>query len=84
MKGLLVHMGVDNLMKNYKNENCIGCTIYQDNLRCCKYNEGSCPCTNCIVKMMKCDPAKTVNDSCDKWRSWFNEYYMKHKGWQYG
>jgi hypothetical protein len=53
---------------------CRGCTLHVGSLLCQNYNDGSCPCTECIVKMMRCDNL-VVNDSCDKWRNWFNKKY---------
>ena len=50
--------------------NCDGCSDSDENIHfnICElifYNKnGSCPCTNCIVKMM-------CSDSCDKFALWW-------------
>jgi len=52
-----------------KEPNCEGCTDAPWN--CNKYNkDGSCPCTQCIVKTM-------CIDVCDKWNIWC---VLKEKG----
>jgi len=52
---------------------CMG-SLHVGNLLCQTYNDGSCPCTECIVKMMICD-SLTVNDSCDLWRNWLDKKF---------
>ncbi len=60
-----------------ENDPCMGCTLHIGSLLCQNYNDGSCPCTLCLMKMMQCDSYGTVNDSCDLWRDWFDEHYMR-------
>ncbi len=62
-------------MANEELDPCDGCTLNLGALLCPSYNDGSCPCTICLMKMMQCDHDRSVNDSCDLWRDWFNKKY---------
>jgi len=45
--------------------NCEGCADTDNEQKCKKRNlDGSCPCQNCIVKMMCCN-------ICIEWTEWF-------------
>ncbi len=70
-------------MKKYENENCNGCALLIDNVLCCRYNDGSCPCTICLMKMMNCDPDYKQYLSCDIWVKWFGKtnklYERRHR-----
>ncbi len=48
-----------------EHEHCEGCTLYPG---CTKafYNDGSCPCTNCIIKPM-------CQDICTPYNSYYND-----------
>ncbi len=56
-----------------ENEHCEGCSAYLkdfDSNHCAQYNtDGSCPCTECIIKIM-CTSAL-----CEKYLEWDKEAY---------
>ncbi len=64
-------------------DNCNGCILsIHPHICTTKLNDdGSCPCTVCIVKMMKCDNT-SMNYSCDMWMSWFSVQFCNFKGIQ--
>ncbi len=63
---------------NTINEHCRGCWLANDGVLCRKCNDGSCPCTICLMKMMSCDPDDNSYLTCDEWRDWFRN--MKANG----
>jgi hypothetical protein len=56
-------------------ENCTGCAWH--NALCVKWQDGNCPCGECLVKMMCSDP-------CNKWGLWYTIEHAKKErkdGW---
>lgn len=49
---------------------CDGCSYKTIAIRCYKIQDGSCPCTNCLVKMM-CDYG------CESWDEWYKNQSKK-------
>ena len=61
---------------------CKGCSLGSVNHLCNEElnHDSSCPCINCLVKMMKCDSDPSMNKSCDKWMNWFSDRFFKYTG----
>jgi len=51
-------------------DKCDGCSYKTIAVRCYKIQDGSCPCTNCLVKMM-CDYG------CESWDEWYKTQSKK-------
>ncbi len=63
---------------NNKSKYCEGCTYYikygSDMVNCIPYNkDGSCPCANCIVKMI------CTYNVCDAWTKWDSPHPRKYQ-----
>ncbi len=63
-------------------ESCSGCNLSYQNYLCNDHlnYDSSCPCIDCLVKMMNCDTNPAMNYSCDKWMNWFRARYREIKG----
>jgi hypothetical protein len=65
------------------NTHCGGCPLYSIfDLICYTFNnDGACPCSICLMKVMICNPdQKTNNCCCPKWNDWFDETYAREYG----
>jgi len=62
-------------------DNCEGCSIVRRPFRLCRiYNyERTCPCTLCLMKVMKCGTLPAMNDTCAEWKNWFEKEHIRRK-----
>jgi len=57
---------------------CNGCAKLADapNIFCIKFDRSTCPCLNCVVKVM-------CKKYCSDWDTWWNKGYIKKYNYNY-